>query len=141
VRLYLISLSHNLLLSNPLSRYQSSDLSVSNKHLHIHCIIFEEESASGIPPLIYAEDFSTNGTYLCNYLTREQMTEKRIDRKGGRVLLKKGDRLRIGSELILNFVYASHHYDQASLGLNELQRRESRVCQSVICLEDPYSHM
>lgn len=62
------------------------DPTVSNQHLRIYCILFEQEDASEIPPLVYAEDLSSNGTYWNGSL---------ISRGNGGVLLSDGDVLRI----------------------------------------------
>jgi pheromone a factor receptor len=84
--------------------------------------------SSGVPPLIYAEDLSTNGTYLCNSLD-DQPTgpEKRIGRGGARVLLKKGDWLRISLTITLRFQYSSRIPTWKASGLSSLQKRESQV--------------
>ncbi|KAF4303443.1 camk protein kinase [Botryosphaeria dothidea] len=37
---------------------------ISKRHVKFHCIVFEDDGQWSIPPLVYAEDVSTNGTYL-----------------------------------------------------------------------------
>jgi hypothetical protein len=101
---------------------------VSQKHLHIHCIIFEDDPATGIPPLIYAEDLSTNGTFLSRSLRDFPIgPEQRIGRKGGRVLLRSGDWLRISPTVTLRFCYSSHVPMKTVSGLTGLQKRETTV--------------
>ena len=55
--------------------------------MRIYCVLFEQEDVSDIPPLVYAEDLSSNGTYWNGSL---------IGRGNGGVLLSDGDVLRIG---------------------------------------------
>ncbi|KAF2434898.1 kinase-like protein [Tothia fuscella] len=114
-------------------QYQCSDPTISNKHLHIRCIIFEEDATSGIPPLIYAEDLSTNGTFLSN--SRDNNSEHRIGRKAGRILLKNGDRLRIGPSISLHFAYASQHATRA-IGLTTVQKRETQLFKDRYTITD-----
>ncbi|KAH9872592.1 hypothetical protein J1614_004985 [Plenodomus biglobosus] len=48
-----------------LCRYSwSDDLTISRKHLRIHCILYEQDPVAQIAPFVYATDLSANGTYL-----------------------------------------------------------------------------
>lgn len=40
------------------------DVTISNKHVNIRCVQFDEDSTWGVPPIIYVQDLSTNGTYI-----------------------------------------------------------------------------
>ncbi|KAF2841411.1 kinase-like protein [Patellaria atrata CBS 101060] len=83
------------------------DPTISNKHLQIRCVVFEEDATSGIAPLIYAEDLSTNGTQfgrLCDFtgsVTHD--LPARIRRKSGGILLNDGDTLKLGASVLLTY--------------------------------------
>ncbi|QDS70159.1 hypothetical protein FKW77_006009 [Venturia effusa] len=111
---------------NPSCKYNCADRTISNKHVHIHCIVYEEDETSGIPPLVYVEDLSTNGTFL----TRATQTyERRLTRgQNGTVLLCDGDQLRVSS--LMFFYFVSHSLpppQDKAIGLNELQSRECQL--------------
>lgn len=94
--------------------------------MHIHCIVYEEDEASSIPPLVYVEDRSTNGTYLTR---ARQTSEKRLTRgQNGTVLLCDGDQLRVSSLMVFYFVSLSLPPPKDKVvGLSKLQSRESQV--------------
>lgn len=56
--------------------------------------MFEQEEGSDIPPLVYAEDLSSNGTYWNGTL---------IGRGNGGVLLSDGDVLRVSPRLSFSY--------------------------------------
>jgi hypothetical protein len=107
------------------SKYACGDPTISNKHLHFRCIIFEEGSSEDeIPPLVYVEDLSTNGTYLTR--ANAAAKEQRIYRREGKVLLASGDQLRVSPTLALHFRYSATIIPN-SHRLEPGQRRESEV--------------
>ena len=56
--------------------------------------MYEDDSQSGVEPLVYAEDLSsTNGTYW----------NKSLIGKGKAALLSDGDELRLGGDVCLTF--------------------------------------
>jgi hypothetical protein len=67
--------------------------------------MYEETPDCIIPPLLYAQDTSTNGTYLLRSSAGLQGTasnrEIRMTKEMGALLLFEGDRLRIGRNLLL----------------------------------------
>ncbi len=67
---------------------------VSNKHLRIYTIIFDDDQSDGIAPLVYAEDLSRNGTYWNGSL---------VGKGNGGVLLSDGDTLRISPRVYYHF--------------------------------------
>ncbi|KAF2273876.1 kinase-like protein [Westerdykella ornata] len=80
---------------------------ISNRHLRIHCILYEQDPVSGIPPFVYATDLSTNGTYL-----KKANSECASSQSGGirmtrnsAFLLDDGDELRLSDSVTL--VYRS----------------------------------
>ena len=71
-----------------------NDLTVSNKHVKIYSISYDQSNCSNIKPLIYAEDLSSNGTYWNGSL---------VGKTNGAVLLSDGDVLRISPRISLLF--------------------------------------
>ncbi|MCJ1388318.1 Meiosis-specific serine/threonine-protein kinase mek1 [Xylographa bjoerkii] len=70
------------------------DPAVSNCHVNIYSIMYDDDSQSGVQPLVYAEDLSgTNGTYW----------NKSLIGKGKAALLSHGDELRLGADVCLTF--------------------------------------
>jgi hypothetical protein len=100
--------ANRLQLTDSCSQYSSTDPTVSNKHLHFHCIIFEEGGSEDyIPPLVYVEDLSTNGTYLSRANSDlPTAKERRMSRREGKILLSSGDQLRVSPTLALRFRYS-----------------------------------
>lgn len=90
-------------------RFRWSDPIISNRHLRIHCILYEEQADSAIPPLVYATDLSTNGTYLKRPRADQAGVSAsssycmRIDQKNGAYLLNDGDQLRISNRITLTY--------------------------------------
>jgi hypothetical protein len=114
--------------TNEYSKYQCGDIAVSNKHLHVRCIIFEEGSSEdGIPPLVYVEDLSTNGTYLTRSTSNQLATkEQRMSRRDGKILLGSNDQLRVSPTLALRFRYSATIVPN-SHRLRSEQQREAEV--------------
>jgi hypothetical protein len=74
------------------------------------------------------EDLSTNGIYLSSsFQGLPTGSEQRIGRKGGRVILKKGDWLRISLDVAFHFRYSSHILFMKASGLTKLQELETQV--------------
>ena len=67
---------------------------MSNKHLRIYTIIYDDENPSEVGPLVYAEDLSRNGTYWNRSL---------IGKGNGGFLLSNDDTLRLSSSTLLRF--------------------------------------
>ncbi|KAF1957522.1 Pkinase-domain-containing protein [Byssothecium circinans] len=80
------------------------DPTISNRHLRVHCILYESDPIANIPPFVYATDFSTNGTYLkkSNEACASSQTDKgKLMGKASAFLLDDGDELRISTSLTL----------------------------------------
>lgn len=88
--------------------------------------MYEEDESTGIAPLVYVEDLSTNGTYITR---ARQTSEERLTRgQNGTVLLCDGDQLRVSSFMLFYFVSRSLPPPKDKvIGLSELQSRESQV--------------
>jgi pheromone a factor receptor len=81
------------------------DPTISNKHLRIHCILYDESGSGGVPPLVYATDVSSNGTFFTK--TNAVCTNSQADqgvlmtRQHGAFLLDDRDELRISDSVTL----------------------------------------
>lgn len=93
----------------------AEDPTVSNKHVRIYSVLFEDHDGSDIPPLVYAEDLSLNGTYWNGV---------RMTKGNGGVLLGEGDELRISPRLTLGF-YPADAVSHESV--DEIQEAEKEV--------------
>jgi protein-serine/threonine kinase len=88
---------------------------VSNKHLRIYTILYDREILHEIPPLVYAQDLSLNGTLWNDYP---------MGRGKGSFLLSDGDTLQITQGEYLRFNCAR---DNRPDPFSRLQRIEMRV--------------
>ncbi|KAL5379949.1 hypothetical protein PMIN06_005154 [Paraphaeosphaeria minitans] len=81
------------------------DPTISNKHLRIHCIIYDEFGNGGVPPLVYASDMSSNGTFLTKSNAERANSQASqgvlMTRKHGAFLLDDKDELRISESVSL----------------------------------------
>lgn len=83
--------------------------------MRIYSILFEQEQGSDIPPLVYAEDLSSNGTYWNGTL---------IGRVNGGVLLSDGDVLRVSPHRSFSYRGADPILPELR---DEIQEREKKV--------------
>ncbi|KAF2659058.1 Pkinase-domain-containing protein, partial [Lophiostoma macrostomum CBS 122681] len=94
--------------NSSLCRHTWPDPVISNKHVRIHCILYEQNPVADIPPFVYATDVSSNGTYLRKSnaeCSSSQGRGIRMGRKNGSFLLDEADELRISDSVTL--VYRS----------------------------------
>ncbi|KAF2446262.1 Pkinase-domain-containing protein [Karstenula rhodostoma CBS 690.94] len=81
------------------------DPTISNKHLRVHCIIYDESGTGDVPPLVYATDVSSNGTFLTKtnpaYANSQASHGVLMTRKHGAFLLDDKDELRISETVTL----------------------------------------
>ncbi|KAJ0426968.1 kinase-like domain-containing protein [Aspergillus carlsbadensis] len=83
-------------------QYAVDDPFVSNKHLWIYTVIFDQENPGEVAPLVYALDTSMNGTLWNGY---------RMGNGRSSVLLSDGDILRLSDTVYLK--YNSENHSQA----------------------------
>ena len=102
-----LTISSNVALEDP---------KVSNKHLRIYSIVYENGKSITIHPLVYAEDLSRNGTFWNGSL---------IGRGNGGFLLSNGDTLRVGANSL--FEYVDNISDEKSGAFDLLQESEMKV--------------
>lgn len=95
--------------------YVVYDPTVSCKHLRIHTIIVDQDDASGVAPLVYAEDLSRNGTYWNNAL---------MGKGRGGFLLSDDDVLQISSRIKLVF---KQDVPEIVELVDDVQERETQV--------------
>ncbi|KAF2738549.1 Pkinase-domain-containing protein [Polyplosphaeria fusca] len=92
--------------SSTFCRHHWADPVISNKHLRIHCVLYEVDGNGEIPPLVYATDISANGTYLTKKNPQCASSQGRGIRMGstkGAFLLDDGDELRISDSVTLTY--------------------------------------
>ncbi|KAF2112005.1 kinase-like domain-containing protein [Lophiotrema nucula] len=113
--------------NHALCRHHWSDPVISNKHLRVHCILYEQDIVAAISPFVYATDVSTNGTYLKKHsrnCTSSQGTGIRMGRNNGAFLLDDGDELRLSNSVTLVF----HAMEEGGLArLSPTQEREKSL--------------
>ncbi|PGH07417.1 CAMK protein kinase [Polytolypa hystricis UAMH7299] len=83
---------------------------VSNKHLRIYTIIFDQGNPGEVAPLIYAQDLSSNGTFWNGAL---------IGKGNGGFLLSDGDTLSISEDTSLT-LKCQHEKDDPPFGQIQL---------------------
>ncbi|KAF2715207.1 Pkinase-domain-containing protein [Pleomassaria siparia CBS 279.74] len=101
-------------------RHYWQDPTISNRHLRIHCVIFEQN-----PPLVYATDVSTNGTFIKKRSIDSSSSQGRgvrMGRKGGSFLLDDGDELHISNTITLLYRSMNEVDDEE---LTVVQQRET----------------
>jgi pSer/pThr/pTyr-binding forkhead associated (FHA) protein len=98
------------------SQHVVHDAVVSNKHLRIYTIIFDDDQSDGVAPLVYAEDLSRNGTFWNGSL---------IGKGNGGVLLSDGDTLRVSPRIYYHFRQNGEQNEAQSFDLT--QEREMKV--------------
>ncbi|KAF2474197.1 kinase-like protein, partial [Lindgomyces ingoldianus] len=113
---------------NPaLCRHHWLDRCISNRHLRIHCVLYEQDPVAGIPPFVYATDVSTNGTYLKKSNTECASSQGpwiQMGRKNGSFLLDDGDELQISDFVTL--IYCSL-VPVKETELSPVQQREKKL--------------
>lgn len=75
---------------------------VSNKHLRIYTVIFDEGNPGEVAPLVYAHDLSTNGT---------QWNGVPMKRGNGGYLLSDGDTLTLTKHVTFSFESSQKQQD------------------------------
>jgi FHA domain len=106
------------------SQHVVHDAVVSNKHLRIYTIVFDDNQSDGVAPLVYAEDLSRNGTYWNNSL---------IGRGNGGVLLSNGDTLRISPRIYYHFQGGSAEFEEQPFDLTqECEMKVGGNCQMLM---------
>ncbi|KAJ5134381.1 hypothetical protein N7448_000597 [Penicillium atrosanguineum] len=100
-------------------QYSSNHMFVSSKHVRIYTVIYDEYSSDTVPPLVYAQDISTNGTRWNGYAMQ-----------GKSFLLSDGDILTIVPEFQLLFESAANPQKNFS----EWQKAEMKVFKSSYCV-------
>ncbi|PYI00787.1 serine/threonine protein kinase [Aspergillus sclerotiicarbonarius CBS 121057] len=93
---------------------------VSGSHLRIYTVVFDQENPGHIPPLVYAEDISSNGTFWNTYS---------MSGKGG-FLLGHGDVLELAIGNFLRFTYPEHVQEH----VDPVRAQEMKILNSRYCI-------
>ncbi|RHZ74237.1 hypothetical protein CDV55_107134 [Aspergillus turcosus] len=102
-------------------QYVVDDPFISNRHLRIYTIIFDQENPNEVAPLVYAQDISLNGTSWNNYP---------MGKGNGSFLLSDGDILKLSPSVHLLYRRDRHREEDH---FDVLQTVEMRV------FEDQYA--
>ncbi|GIC89677.1 FHA domain-containing serine/threonine-protein kinase [Aspergillus udagawae] len=102
-------------------QYIVNDPFISNRHLRIYTIIFDQENPDEVAPLVYAQDISLNGT---------SWNEYPMGKGNGSFLLSDGDILKLSPSVHLLYRRDGHREEDH---FDVLQRVEMRV------FEDQYT--
>lgn len=98
----------------PHSQYHLSSQYVSNKHVRIYSVLYDE-SGLEVPPLVYAQDLSLNVTHWNGFP---------MGNTNGSFLLSDGDTLTIVPDVYVRYHSAGSEGDNQ---LSSIQRSETRV--------------
>lgn len=101
------------------SQYHITNPFVSNKHVRIYTILFDQDNLEEIPPLVYAQDLSMNGTFWNEY---------RMGKGKGGFLLSDGDILRIAVGIHIQFKSSDPDNENK---FTQLQQLEMKVRVSI----------
>jgi hypothetical protein len=105
------------------SSTEITDITVSNRHLKIRSVLFKLDH-NPLPPLVYVDDISLNGTFL----RRLPCPEKPIMKTDGPLLLNDGDILRLGASTLCT-LRLDPFFPFISPRLTDLQELEYQVVQ------------
>jgi hypothetical protein len=83
------------------SRGVIPNMTISNRHIRIHCIDFELDHDQ-LPPLIYVEDLSTNGTFIIGSYDQKDENSRKLGLNHP-LLVKDADQLRLGDHVTCVF--------------------------------------
>ncbi|KAF2868529.1 kinase-like domain-containing protein [Massariosphaeria phaeospora] len=115
--------------NSTLCRHHWLDPTISNKHLRIHCVLYEQDPVAGIPPFVYATDLSINGTHLKKSNAASADSQDYgilMGRRHGAFLLDHGDELRLSDFVTL--VYNSREkIEQKEASITPLQLKETTL--------------
>jgi hypothetical protein len=117
------------------STYVLNDICISKRHLRIHCVVFEEEYTTGVAPLIYAQDLSSNGTSIkyANSVREVVSRARSMPAKDEQcaILLTHGDELHLTPDICLLFEqFVVSRTVRIDTVFDDVQRKE----QDVHCL-------
>ena len=117
-----IRIDYDCSLSDYASNLFIDDPTISNRHLKVYSVIFDQNDQTNTEPLVYAEDLSSNGSYWNGSL---------IGKGNGGVLLSDGDEVRISPRVTLIFEAIANRAKEVLDSVQELEKRASGGFQSL----------
>lgn len=94
---------------------QLYDATISNSHIRLRSVVYDQNILECVPPMLYVEDASTNGTIISRFSniqleveTLDTGTKYWINRQTGPQLLDHGDQLRLSARVTLQFCARKH---------------------------------
>ena len=98
------------LIEHVYSKLNFYDGTISNHHLRLRSIVYDADDLVTVPPMLYVEDTSTNGTTISRpeatqpeEETQSPRTAYRINDQTGPQLLDHGDELQLSVSVKLQF--------------------------------------
>jgi pSer/pThr/pTyr-binding forkhead associated (FHA) protein len=103
------------------SRGVTPDKTVSDVHIRVYCLVYEPGQEAPLPPLVYVEDMSSNGTWL--EATGGDQTRTPLG--SGPFLLNDGDILHLGKDT--KCVFECKKTDASAFSMTPIQQREIKA--------------
>lgn len=110
------------------SQYVIDDPCISNKHLRVYTILFDQDNPGEVTPLVYVQDLSMNGTTWNDY---------QMHKGSGSFLLSHGDMLKLTPGVYLVF-RCEQRVRQP--GFDMLQKVEMKVRDPWGCFDEPRAY-
>jgi len=105
---------------------------ISNKHLRFQCIVYDEDANLDVPPLVYVQNLSRNGTYIRSvrdcFDHSETFSGRLIGSNSSAVLLNDGDELWINPVIYIK--YHSLAKQEGWTETDKVQQLEKRVFET-----------
>jgi hypothetical protein len=101
---------------------------VSGKHVKVHSLLFEPGQGAPLPPLVYVEDTSANGTLLEAAGGRIRA----LSSSSRSVLLNDGDVLHLGEKTMC--IFKCREANGIAFSLTPLQQQEIKARQALLLL-------
>lgn len=105
------------------------DPTISTRHLDFRCVQFDDSGRWNVVPMVYAQDFSSNGTTLIRKCPDEDgnMSDNSIimGEQSGPALLIDGDRLQLSPAVSISFKESRSSMED---NLDVVMDRELEVC-------------
>lgn len=96
---------------------------ISNHHLRVHAVVFEDGDGEEVPPLVYARVLSSNAVTLKHPASNKPGSESILTRDCGDVLLNHGDVLKLTKTTSLLFETEAQTARSAT-GLDSVRQAE-----------------
>ncbi|KAH7087864.1 pheromone A receptor-domain-containing protein [Paraphoma chrysanthemicola] len=102
----------------------SDDLTISRRHLRIHCILYDQDPISEVAPFVYATNVSVNGTFLKKSNPECTGSQGRgiLMGQNNTFLLDEGDELHLSETVWLEFSSVKDIYEAKFTAIQEREK-------------------